>query len=237
MKKIITLIFCVSCFASSAQINLLKQAAKEANNVIAGNKLSEKEIAKGLKEALTIGGNKATKSASQKGGFYKNHQIKIPVPPEAEKMKATLIKSGMKPQIDAFEKSMNSAAEIASKEVQEIIFLAISEMSIKDAISILKGADDAATKYLRQQTEKQLYNKFKPVVKQAMEQIGVSKYWNPLTTRYNALPLTKAVNPDLEDYVTQRTIDGLFVLIAQEEKNIRENPQARVSELLQKVFN
>jgi len=236
MKTIITLIFCACFFASSAQINLLKQAAKEANNVITGKKLSEKEIVKGLKEALTIGGNKATKSASRKGGFYKNPQIKIPFPPEAKKMKITLIKAGMKPQIDAFEQSLNNAAELASKEVQEIIFIAISEMSIQDAVSILRGDDNAATTYLHQQTAKPLYDKFKPIIKSAIAQVEVTKYWNPLVRRYNALPLIKAVNPDLEDYVTQKTIDGLFVLIAKEEKNIRENPKARVSELLQKVF-
>ena len=236
MKTIISLIFCVCFFSSSAQINLLRKAAKEANNVVSGQKLSEKEIVKGLKEALNIGGNNATKSASRKGGFYKNPQIKIPFPPEAKKMKITLIKAGMKPQIDAFEQSLNNAAELASKEVQEIIFIAISEMSIQDAVSILRGDDNAATTYLRQQTERQLYSKFKPIIKNAIAQVKVTKHWNLLVKRYNTLPLTKVVNPDLEDYVTQETIDGLFMLIAQEEKNIRENTKARVSELLQKVF-
>ena len=120
--------------------------------------------------------------------------------------------------------------------VQEIIFIAISKMSIQDAVSILRGDDNAATTYLRQQTAKQLYSKFKPIIKRAIAQVEVTKHWNPLVKRYNDLPLIKAVNPDLEDYVTQKTIDGLFVLIAQEEKNIRENPKARVSKLLQKVF-
>ena len=236
MKSILILLFC-SCFlVSSAQINLLKQTVKQAKKVLPVQKLSEKEIANALKEALTIGGNKASKKASIKGGFYKNHQIKISFPPEAEKMKTTLIKSGMNSQIDDFEKSLNHAAELASKEVQEIIVVAIIDMTVQDAFSILKGNDNAATIYLRQQTEKQLYQRFKPIVKQAIDKVGVTKHWNPLATRYNALPFTKAVNPDLEDYVTQKTIDGLFVLIAQEEKNIRENPKARVSELLQKVF-
>ena len=110
-------------------------------------------------------------------------------------------------------------------------------MSINDAFAILKGNDNAATQYLKKQTSSDLHTEFKPIIKTAIAKVEVTKYWNPLVKRYNALPLTKKVNPDLEEYITAKTIEGLFVLIAQEEKNIRKNPKARVSELLQKVFN
>ena len=109
-------------------------------------------------------------------------------------------------------------------------------MSINDAFAILKGHDNAATQYLKKQTSSDLHTEFKPIIKTAIAKVEVTKYWNPLVKSYNAIPFTKAVNPDLEDYVTQKTIDGLFVLIANQEKEIRNNPKARTSALLQKVF-
>jgi len=139
-------------------------------------------------------------------------------------------------QVKQFEESLNSAAEEASKFAKEIFITAVKNMTITDAFKILKGEDNAATIYLKKQTSKELYKKFKPVVKKAIEKVHVTKFWGQLSGRYNALPMTNKVNPDIEDYVTNKTIDGLFVLIAKEEKNIRNNPDARVSELLQKVF-
>jgi hypothetical protein len=109
-------------------------------------------------------------------------------------------------------------------------------MTINDAFTILKGEDDAATTYLRKQTNAQLYAKIKPITSNAIQQVEVTKYWTPLLKSYNAIPFTKAINPDLEDYVTDKAIEGLFVLIANQEKKIRNNPEARVSALLQKVF-
>ena len=106
-----------------------------------------------------------------------------------------------------------------------------------DAFEILNGNDNAATQYLKKQTSTDLETKFKPIINTAIGKVEVTKYWNPLIKRYNALPLTKTINPDLEEYITGKTIEGLFILIAEEEKNIRKNPKARVSELLQKVFN
>ncbi len=219
-----------------AQINLLKSASLQAKQLLNVPELSKEEVAKGLKEALVVGADNAIKSASAKDGFYANKAIQIPFPAEAEKMKTTLQKAGMQSQIIAFEKSVNSAAELAAKEVFVVFVDAVTSMTIKDAFSILKGDNAAATSYLKKQTNTQLYTKIKPIVSKAIQQVEVTKYWNPLVKAYNTIPFTKAVNPDLEDYVTNKTIEGLFVLIANQEKEIRNNPKARTSALLQKVF-
>ena len=229
------LMLCLS-LGSGAQINLLKAASMQAKQLLNTPELSKEEVAKGLREALVVGVDKAIQSASAKDGFYTNKAIRIPFPAEAEKMKTTLEKAVMQSQITAFEKSINSAAELAAKEVFVIFVDAVTTMSIKDAFAILKGDNTAATSYLRKQTNRQLYAKIKPIAGKAIQQVEVTKYWNPLVKSYNAIPFTKAVNPDLEDYVTQKTIDGLFVLIANQEKEIRNNPKARTSALLQKVF-
>jgi len=238
MKYILLFLFSVTLSSTSAQINLLKKATEKANKLIKTEQsLSVSEVSKGLVEALIQGSEKSAQLASAKDGFNNNTLIRIPFPEDAKKMKATLIKVGMKNQITQFEKSINSAAELASKKALNILIDAIKSMSINDAFSILNGNDNAATQYLKKQTSSDLHTEFKPIIKLAIAKVEVTKYWNPLVKRYNALPLTKKVNPDLEEYITTKTIEGLFVLIAQEEKNIRKNPKARVSELLQKVFN
>ena len=219
----------------SAQINLLKVASNKASTLLSSSATND-EVAKGLKEALVVGADKATESASAKDGFYANKVIRIPFPTEAERMKKTLKKAGMQSQITDFEKSINSAAELATKQVLVIFVDAITNMSIQDAFQILKGENTAATSYLRKQTNAQLYNKIKPIANKAILQVEVTKYWTPLVKTYNSIPFTKAVNSDLEDYVTNKTIEGIFVLIANQEKEIRNNPKARTSALLQKVF-
>lgn len=236
MKIILSAIFICFVHISSAQINLLKVASTKANSLLMSSSLDTEEVAKGLREALVVGAEKATQSASSKGGFLNNKSIRIPFPSEAEKMKKTLQKAGMQSQIITFEKSMNSAAELAAKDVFVIFVHAVQTMTIKDAFTILKGKDDAATTYLRKQTNVQLYAKIKPITSNAIQQVEVTKHWTPLAKAYNAIPFTKEINSDLEDYVTRKTIKGLFVLIANQEKEIRNNPEARVSTLLQKVF-
>ena len=235
MKSIFFVLLLLTVQLCSAQIDLLKVASTKASTLLYSS-ANEDEVAKGLREALVVGADKATESASAKGGFYANKVIRIPFPAEANKMKKTLQKVGMQSQITDFEKSVNSAAELATKQVLVIFVDAITNMSIQDAFQILKGENTAATSYLRKQTNVQLYNKIKPIAKKAIQQVEVTKYWNPLVKTYISIPFTKEVKPDLEDYVTNKTIDGIFVLIANQEKEIRNNPKARISAILQKVF-
>ena len=235
MKTIFLVLLLFVAQLVSAQIDLIKMASTKAGNFISSSN-TEEEVVKGLKEALVVGADKATESASAKDGFYSNKVIRISFPPEAEKMKKTLQQAGMQSQIKNFEKSMNSAAEMATKQVLVIFLDAITNMSILEAFKILEGENTAATSYLRKKTSVQLYNKIKPLAKKSIQQVEVTKYWNPLVKTYNTIPFTKSVQPDLEDYVTNKTIEGIFILIANQEKEIRNNPKARTSELLQKVF-
>ena len=144
---------------------------------------------------------------------------------------------GMGAKVDSFELALNRAAEIAAKKAAPIFIEAIKSMNVSDGMNILKGEDDAATKYLQKSTKDSLYDTFKPIVKAALKQVKVTQYWNPLASRYNKIPLTTKVNPDLEDYTTQKAMEGLFTLLAQEEKKIRDQPAARVTDLLKKVFS
>ena len=239
MKKIILGAFVLVSFVGNAQFNLesIKSKAKEvatSKNKVA---LTNDEIVQGLKEALNVGIKKVGVKASQVGGFNKNEMIRIPFPEEAKKMEEKLRLIGMGAQVDTFETALNRAAEKATKEAAPIFIGAIKSMKVSDGLNILKGEDDAATSYLNKATSDSLYMAFKPIVQKAIKTVKVTQYWNPLATRYNKIPLTTKINPDLEDYTTKKAIEGLFKLLAKEEKAIREQPSARVTDLLKKVFS
>ena len=237
MYKII-LIFClISSHQLFAQINLLKEVSEKANALVKGDDpLSEDQVKKGLVEALIKGSEKSVQSASKKDGFNLNKSIKIPFPEDAKKMKSTLVKMGFSDQVIKFEKSINNAAELASKEALPIFVNAVKSMTINDAFSILNGNDNSATVYLKDQTSSSLYTKFKPIISNAISKVDVTKYWSDLTSAYNKVPFVKPINTDLDDYITKGAMYGLFFLIEQEEKNIRNNPTARTTEILKKVF-
>jgi hypothetical protein len=198
--------------------------------------LTEGEVASGLKEALSNGVSKGVAQLSKADGFFKDPEIKIPLPEEAKKVEDKLRAIGQGDKVDATIESINRAAEDAASGAKDIFTLAIKEMSVSDAMSILKGDKDAATKYLSSSTRKALFEKFKPVVSASLEKVGATKHWNTLFTTYNKIPMVSKINPDLEEYATNKAIDGLFIQIAKEELAIRENPAARVSDLLKKVF-
>lgn len=201
-----------------------------------GTPLTNAEVIAGLKQALEIGTNNAAGLASRLNGYYGNHRIFIPFPQEAEIVKTTMEKLGFKSQVDKFVKTMNRAAEEAAKKAAPIFIDAVKQMTIKDGFKILKGPDNAATQYLQSKTQSQLFVAFRPVVQNAIEKVGVTSVWKPLITEYNQLPFVEKKNPNLEDYITDKAIGGLFVLIADQEKQIREDPAARVTELLRRVF-
>lgn len=218
--------------AAFAQIDL-----KKLKNKVIGSKPSTEEVASGLKEALAKGTSKGTDEVSKADGYFKNPEIKIPFPPEVQQVESTLRKMGMNKQVDEFVLSLNRAAEDAAKEAKPIFIDAIKKMTIQDAWSILKGEDDAATKYLNKTTSAQLKEKFKPIIKASLDKVNATKYYKDLITAYNKVPLVKKVNPELDTYATDKATDGLFVMIAKEEKNIRQNPGARTTDLLKKVFS
>lgn len=201
--------------------------------------LTNDEVIAGLKEALTIGIKKGAEMASVTDGFFKNDLIKIPFPPEANDLKDKAIEWGMQAKVDEIILTLNRAAETASQKASPIFVDAITNMSISDGFEILHGSDSAATMYLIKTTTQPLTTAFMPVVKEAIETVELTKYWNPLATKYNQttkLTGKPEINPDLDKYVTDRAITGLFYLVKQEEKKIRKDPVAQVTDLLKKVF-
>jgi hypothetical protein len=201
--------------------------------------LSNEEVISGLKEALQLGIEKAVNKSSLVDGFLGNPQIRLPFPPDAIKVKEKALQLGLNTEVEKFETTLNRAAEEAVKEALPIFKDAILQLSVQDGFKILNGGQGAATNFLKQQTQTALYNAFLPKVKAATSKVGLTAYWNPLITKYNtAAKLTggQQLNPDLDAYITQRAIEGLFVLVAQEEDQIRANPAARISDLLAKVF-
>ncbi len=213
---------------------LLKNAKKLLNNN--GKGLTEKDAADGIKEALVNGTGESVKVVSVLNGYWGNAEIKIPFPPDAQEMETKLRTIGMGKKVDEFNESMNRAAEKAATEAKPIFVTAIKEMTVRDAINIVKGENNAATIYLKNTTSPQLIGKFQPVIKTSLDNVNATKYWNDLITIYNKIPLVKKMNPNLSEYVTQKAVDGLFIMIAKEELKIRKDPMARTSDLLKKVF-
>lgn len=219
-------------------IKTTKSATDVLKNKTSGGDapLSNEEVINGLKEALTVGTNNSTGLASKVDGYYKNPALFIPFPPEAQKVKDYAAKAGMSAQVDKFEMTLNRAAEEAAKDAAPVFVSAVKGMSVGDGFTILKGADNAATQYLKDKTTAELTQKFTPIVQAAIDKVELTKYWNPLVTNYNKIPLVQKQNPDLTAYVTGKAMEGLFKLIADEELKIRKNPAARVTDILKKVF-
>jgi hypothetical protein len=215
-------------------INKINKAIKD--NTGYSKPLTNKEIVDGLKEALTIGSNNSATAASKADGYFKHPVIKIPFPPEAKDMEQKLRSIGMGKQVDEFVLTLNRAAEEAAKGAAPVFVSAVKQMTITDGVKILRGKDDEATQYLKKTTSTQLHDKFKPVIKSATQKVEVTRYWTPLVNTYNKIPFVTKMNPDLDEYVTKKGLDGLFYLVAQEEQKIRKDPVARVTDLLKKVF-
>lgn len=234
-SSLVLVLFIIS--GCSAQGDLLKKAGSVLSGAGAGQGgLTTDQVVDGLKAALNQGVNKGTSQLSAMDGFFRDAVVKILLPPEAQKVESTLRSIGMGKLVDDAILSMNRGAEDAAKSAAPIFLNAIKQMSITDAWNILKGSDTAATSYLRVKTTSPLITAFQPVINSSLSKVDATKYWSTMINAYNKVPLVRKVNPDLGAYVTERALAGVFYKVGQEEKSIRENPAARATDILKKVF-
>lgn len=230
-------------FSASAQrdsTHKLGSLFKKASSMISkssstGGDLSSEEIVSGLKEALSLGAQKSTAKLSAADGFFKDAAVKILMPKQVQDIENKMRMLGMGKLVDKAVLSMNRAAEDASKSAAPIFLSAIKEMTVMDALNILRGTDTAATAYLRKTTTPQLTTAFQPVIEESLKKVDATKYWKDVFTAYNRFSSTP-VDTDINSYVTQKALDGIFHYVAAEEISIRQNPADRVTDILKKVF-
>ncbi|MFI1770753.1 DUF4197 domain-containing protein [Thalassobellus citreus] len=224
----IFLIFNLTACAELQQvINQLPQGTGTIGNA---------DIASGLRQALDLGIDKQVSKLTQTDGFFKNDLVKILLPEELQKVDKALRDIGLNKLADEGLKVLNRAAEDAVKEATPIFIDAVKGITFADAKNILLGNDDAATQYLTSKTKTALYDKFNPVIKNSFGKVGADEIWSNLINKYNAIPFTNNVNPDLTDYVTGEALKGVYTMIAVEEKEIRTKVSSRTTDLLKKVF-
>ena len=229
MKKVLMLMVAVSLSSCAEMQQVMNQFPQTQG-------IGGVDIAGGLKEALNNGISKQVTKLTTTDGFYRNELVKILLPEELRKVDSGLRKLGLNSLADEGLKVLNRAAEDAVKEAIPIFVDAVRNMSFADARGILMGSQNSATNYLQNSTSTALYGKFNPVIKNSFTKVGADKVWANIITKYNSLPLVNKVNPDLTDYVTNQAMNGVFKMVAVEEKNIRTNISSRTSVLLQKVF-
>lgn len=220
-------------FVAAGFQDILKGAQKMLGT---SDSISESEIVEGLKQALEIGTGKAVDLVSKTGGYYNNPEIKIPLPGSVQKAEKLLRGVGFGSKVDAFELSMNNAAERAAPEAKSIFWDAIKKMKIDDAKKILNGGNDEATLFFKDKTYGRLQEIFEPIVKESMGEVGVTRTYQDLNAKVEKIPFADSLNVDLDQYVTDGALNGLFQMLAAEEKKIRSDPAARVTDLLKKVF-
>ncbi|MDX1749636.1 MAG: DUF4197 domain-containing protein [Methylophaga sp.] len=202
-----------------------------------GSDLSSDTIANGLKEALEVGTRKAVENVSKEGGYLNNPEIRIPLPPRVQQAAGLMRQLGLNKMADDFEQSINRAAEKAAPEATSIMIDAIKSMTIDDAHNILNGDNDAATRFFEDRTRGKLAGLFEPIIDTSLNEVGATRYYNQLDDKLSSVPVVgQELDMDLQDYVTDQALNGLFVMLAKEEQKIRDNPAARTSEILQQVF-
>ncbi len=239
MKKIIIVLTLSISTLSCDVLNEVAGTVLEEGSTSATSGLTNADVISGLKEALTVGITNSVNLTSVTNGFWDNSSIRIPFPQEAIKVKNYAEDLGLNQQVTKFEATMNHAAEEATKEALPIFKNAIMGMSISDGFAILNGGNGAATRFLKQNTTTELTKAFQPKIDDAISKVQLTNYWNPIITKYNAaMTFTggEKLNPDLNGYVNELAIEGLFKMIEVEENKIRQDPTARVSSILQKVF-
>jgi hypothetical protein len=221
---------------SFSQIDLLKDFSKNTDVIFSKKNISNNEIYSGLNEALVISVKNSCNKASKAGGFLENNKIRIDFPKEIIRVKTSCNKIGLSHLVVKFEGKLNKTAEQISLYASDIILESVNDLKFTDAIAILNGPENALTKYLRDDSYNNLYNAFYPQTLRAISNTGIQKLFDNIIKKYNKIPLVKKVDFDLSNYITVKTIDGIFFLISEEEKKIRNNPKARTTELLQKIF-
>jgi len=230
LKKYSSLLFLfiiTSCAELQQVVNQLPQGTPGLGNT---------EISAGLRQALDFGIDKQVTKLTQKDGFFKNELVKILLPDELQKVDKALRDIGLGNLADEGLKVLNRAAEDAVKEATPIFVDAVKDITFADAKNILLGTDNSATQYLTQKTQSSLYSKFNPVIQNSFSKVGADQIWSNLINKYNTLPFTNNVNPDLTDYVTNEALNGVYTMIAVEEKEIRTKLSSRTTDLLRNVF-
>ena len=230
MKRFFFLLLLISISNSCAE---LQQVSREIAN---SRNLSEQQIADGLQQALSKGVDKQVSKLTGENGFYSNPLVKIGLPEELSKIESTLRSLGLNNLADEGIKALNTTAQEAVEEATPIFLSAIQEMSFEDSKAILLGENTAATAYLREKTQSELYTKFEPIIKNNFQKAGADQIWETLIEKYNQVPFTQNVNPDLTDYVTTQALWGVYKMIELEEIEIRTNINERSTLLLKQVF-
>ncbi len=229
IKRIFALIFIFNLTACA-------ELQQVVNQMPQGSPIGTAEIASGLREALDFGINKQVSKLTAKDGFFKNELVKIFLPDELKKVDKALRDIGLSKLADEGLKVLNRAAEDAVKEATPIFVSAVKDITFADAKNILLGKDNAATQYLTSKTQTALYDKFHPVINTSFAKVGADAIWENLINKYNTIPFTNDVNPNLTDYVTGEALKGVFTMIAVEEKGIRTKLSSRTTDLLKKIF-
>ncbi len=236
MKQLITCLLCLSIAAALPAQNLNGLLKKAKDKVSGGGGLSQEEVGNGLKEALNVGVGKAVDYLSAEDGYLKS-PYKILIPEEARKVFSKVKK------VPGFEDSeqkmitlLNRAAENAANKAKPIFVSAIKQMTFKDAMNILMGEKDAATRYLEKTTDQQLFKEFMPVIQTSLDEVNARSYWRKVVNAHNKLPFVKKVNPELDEYVTNKALVGMYGLIEEKENDIRKDKSLRNTDLLRKVF-
>lgn len=231
MRKLLALILIFNLTACAELQSVVDQLPQESSSI-----LSNADMAAGLRQALDLGIDKQVSKLTQTDGFFRNELVKILLPEELQKVDKGLRDIGLGNLADEGLKVLNRAAEDAVKEATPIFINAVKNITFNDAKNILLGNDNAATKYLTSKTQTDLYNKFKPVINSSFSKVGADDIWSNLINKYNSIPFTKNVNPDLTDYVTGEALKGVYTMIAVEEKEIRNKVSSRSTDILRKVF-
>ena len=236
MTVLLSLTLCLSA-ASPAQAGLRDRIEKKLNDRTSGSgELDTNTIIAGLKEALSVGAKNGVTNVSRVDGYFGNPLIKLPVPEKIKKIEKMLRKYGFHKEVDQFILTMNRAAEKAAPKALDFFVAAVKEMSIPDAVKILRGKDTEATEYLRSKTFDRISGEFKPIVTAAVNDVGVTRSFKEMMDKARTIPFLKKEVVDLDQYVTSKALDGLFTMVGQEEQKIRKDPGARVTELLKTVF-